>query len=374
MTTYYGPLWQSDGLNNQQIGGPNGPYTMAIKDRSQHTGTLQSIDLYRKSTGTQGASGYWDGNGGSWTVRCESDNAGVPSGSLISAGATVTATTPSNTVDLVQRFTFGTSISDTIGTLRHFVILNADGSPTTNFVSCNCIDLETAFNPVQPTYLEADRCVLRSTGGAFTINRDRYPIFALNYSDSTVTGVSTYNALSSSGQKNIGGNDKARLNFTPTSTISRVTAAHFRIMKRSTTSAALVVNLRDLTNGNVVLETATIAAANVNTTTDLTNGYGMRFVDLTFSQNRTFVSGNNYSIEVTSTEATNKYITFPTRRGGSGFGANFAANDRFLDGYWEETTDGTNWTLSNSSQEYQAQAYFDVADGVNVVGFYIRSR
>lgn len=357
---YYGVLWQTDGLNNQQIGGPNAPYIAAIRDRSQHTGTLQSIDLYRKADGAGSGSGYWNGTGGSWTVACQSDSAGLPSGSLISAGATVTAATPGPSNgggSLVQRFTFGTPISDVLGTLRHFVVSNADGSPTANFVSLNCMDLSDLNpTPLQPTYLDASRAMLQNSGGGFAIDRSRYCIFALNYSDATIYGVSTYDALSGSGQAVIGGNNMVRLNFTPAHDV-RIAGAHTRVYKVSGTAAALVQNLRDLTGATLLASNSTPAASVHLGNTG--SGYGARYVDWTGIGPITLTAGRNYALELASTEATNKYVTFPERQGGSGFGANFAALDRFLDGNWEQTSNGSTWTQATGGTEAQPQFYFD---------------
>lgn len=362
MAGYYGVPWQTDGLNNQQIGGSSA-YKLSYKHRCKKAGTLDYIDVFRKSDGTSGASGYWNGTGGSIQCRVETDDgSGAPSGTLAWTGASVTVTTPGNTASAIIRFTFGTSGTTTVGQLLHFVFNNADGSPTTNFVSINCVDThEQSPTPLQPGHLDADQACWRSTGGAYTIDRTRYPILAVHWTDGTIWGqTADYDARSGSGQTNIGGNNKVRLNFTPTVDITGVIAGHFRVMKpNSSTAAALVHNVRDLTGGGTLLESASVAAASVALAFDLANGYGMRFSDLTFAGPRTFTSGRNYSYELTSTEATNKYVTFPSKRGGSGFGANLIGLDRFLDGYWEQTSDGTTWTQFSSSAEFLPQAYFD---------------
>lgn len=362
MAGYYGVPWQTDGLNNQQIGGSSA-FQCAFKDRSQHTGSINSIDLYRKSDGAAGPSNYWNGTGGSWTIRCETDSSGLPSGSLVAAGATVTdGTSFGSGVSLCQRFTFTTPIVDVEGSLRHFVVINADGTPATNFVSLNCMDLNDLVpTPLQPTYLDADRANMQKIGaGAWALDRSRYPIFALNYADGSVYGVSTYDALSGSGQHSIGALNRVRLNFTPSQTLI-VSAAHFRVYKVAGTSSGLVFALTDITGGGVVLNSTLIPVASVHLG-NTGSGYGARYVDLPLP-NVTLTSGRNYSLELSSAEATNFYVSFPERRGGSVFGANFKALDRFLDGYWEHTTDGgTNWLLQGATTEQQAQAYFDVAD------------
>lgn len=357
---FYGQLIQTDGLNNQQIGAPSG-YKLSIKHRCKKAGTLDYVDVYKKADGTAGSSGYYNGTGGSILLRVETDDGtGKPSGTLVSAGATVTVTTAGGTSS-VTRFTLGTSVTTTVGQLLHFVFTNADGSPTANFVSINCVDThEQSPNPLQPGYSDADQACLQSTGGAYAIDRTRYPIIAIHWTDGTIWGQSIFDAKSGSGQTNIGGNNKVRLNFTPAADVTGVISAHFRVMKPNvSTAAALVQNVRDLTGGGTLLETASIAAASVALTSDLPNGYGSRYVDLTFAGPRTFTAGRNYAYELTSTEATNKYIAFPAQRGGAaGFAVNLAGLDRFMDGYWEQTSDGSTWTLFSSSTEFQPQAYF----------------
>ena len=359
----YGVLIQSDGLNNQQIGATTG-WKLSFKMRMRKAGTLNSIGVYKKADGSAGPSNYWNGTGGSILCRVETDDgSGLPSGTLVSAGATATLTTSGGSSAAIT-FTFGTPVTTTVGQLLHFVFTNADGNPVANFVSINCVDThEQSPTPLQPGYLDADQACLQSTGGAYAIDRTRYPICALTFSDGAVWGQSYFDAKSSSGQTNVGGNNKVRFNFTPSADVVGVTTGHFRIGKpNGSTSAALVQNLRDLTAGGTLLETASVAAASVALYSDLVNGYGSRYVDLAFSGQRTFMNGRNYAYELTSTEATNKYVAFPIQRGGtSGLGSAFQGLDRYMDGYWEQTSDGTTWTLFSSSTDFQPQAYFDLA-------------
>lgn len=370
LDTIYGNPWQTDGLNNQQIGAPNA-YEMSYRDRSLHTGTLTSIDVYRKADGTQGPTGYADGTGGSIRCRVETDSAGVPSGTLISANANATVTTAANT-GVMDRYTFTASISDVLGTLRHLRFTNVDGSPSANFTSINNLNLSDLVpTPLQPAYLDADRAVLVKVGaGSFVLNRDRYLIVAFNYADGFTYGVSYYDALSQSGQREIGsGGRMVRLNFTPTGNVS-VVGAHMRVAKRnSSTSAVLVASLIDLTGGGTVLETANIAAASVNigaSAADAGNGYGMRYVSFTFPS-RTLLAGRNYSLQLSSTEVTNHYFSFPSRRAAVGDFMATVGPDAFTDGYWEYSTNGTVWnTHSVGTTSQIAQFYFDVTPPVTV--------
>lgn len=369
MDGFYGNPWQTDGLNNQQVG----PSVILadVRDRCRHTGTLTSIDLFRKT-----GAGYSLGTGGSWTVRCETDAAGLASGTLIAAGAAVTVATP--TSDLLQRFTFATPINDVLGTLRHFTVANADGSPAANFVSLNCMDLSGMGTPtpLQPTMADADRAYLSSTGAGLVIDRNRYPLFALNYADGTVIGVSYGDALSGSGQREIGsGGRMVRMNFTPVVN-QLVVRNRARVYKpNASTAAALSVKLRNLTAGTIMDQT-TFAPGAVNTGSTV-SGYGAKYVDWTLFAAALLVAGTNYSLELSSSEVTNPYVAFPSRVGGAGFLASFAGDDRFLDGWWEYTTDGVTWlTHPVGTTEQQMQMFFDLSTGGaqrKVAGWTVRS-
>lgn len=357
MADPWGNPWQFDGLNNLTIGSPAGR-RLGIKDRSLHTGSLLSIDVYIKQD-TPG--GYSGGTFGQFTCRCESDDgSGLPSGSLLAAGATVTAT---SLVDSIFRFTFGTAVPDVAGTLRHFVFQNVDGSPTVNFSSINSMNLAASPTPVQPTYLDADRGVMKQLSGPpWVFDRDRYPIFTLRYADGYQYGTSYYDALRVSGQREIGsGGRKVRFNLTPT-TSRIVRAFHGRFMRTSGTTADLTLNLRNLTSG-LIVATRSFPASGVPVASDFANGFGMQYVDWTFDAPITLQAGVNYALEAESTQVSNPWASYPSRVAASGgFYASGQSNpDAFHEGKWQYTTDGVNWNdHSVGGAEQQMQGFFDV--------------
>jgi hypothetical protein len=358
VTLAYGNSVRGDALNNLTIGTPSGRRG-GIRDRSDHTGSLTAIVLYVK-TDTPG--GYSGGTGGSWTVRCESDDgSGLPSGNLISAGATVTAATPI-TQNVAQTFTFGTPIADTFGTLRHFVLQNADGAPLTNFVSVNSLYNEPATFPLNPVMADIDRAFVKQLSAPpWVTDTDRYPIFATIYADGYVGGQCYLDALFGSGARDINATSSVRLNFTPTRTVV-VDAANFSVCRQTATSAALVMNLKDLTGGGTVIATQSFAAATVNLGNGGTGPFGHKYVRATFAP-LILMSGNNYALSLDSTEATAAYRTFPLQQGGGTvFAAPLNALNRFVNGYWEYTTNsGGAWNLQSASTDYQPMAYFESA-------------
>lgn len=350
MTTYYGPVTLNEGLYNLQIG-PNG-WKQANREKLEHGGTLQSISMYCITGG-----GYSAGTGGSMSCRVETDDgSGFPSGTLVSAGATATISTPTSSA--VRTWTFGTPPVVTQGQLVHFVFTNVDGSPTANYISLDNIDVSGYGQLPQPTIPDSDRFVNYFDSGAWVhANEWYYPIFRTLYSDGFKGGQSYYEAGS---PHYVGGLLRARQNITPASTVA-VAAVQVSVAKYTSTSADLVINLRDLTN-TVLLATTSIPASSIHLGDN--TRYGCRFVRWALPSTVTLTAGVNYAIELTSTETTDRYMIVSTRYGGipASFGALFDSDSRCLDMLIETSSNGgSSWANPDTGQS-QLQAFFEIAD------------
>lgn len=342
---YYGVGTLAEGLYNLRIG-PNG-WKLGYRELVQHAGTINSISAYCITGG-----GYSLGTGGSMSCRVETDNAGLPSGTLVSAGATVTIATP--TTSAIRTWAFTTPPVVTVGTVIHYVFTNEDASPTLNYVSLDCIDVSGYARLPQPTIPDAYAYTNYFDSGAWIhANEFYFPIYRTLYADGFKGGYSTYEV---SVVRYIGGNQKVRQNFTPT-VAQNVRAVSVAVAKYTSTSAVLTINLRNLT-GATLVDSGTIAAASINLGDNVR--YGCRHARLVLTTPVTLAAGTNYALELTSTEAVNPYMTAASRRGGvpASFGALLDSDNRDLDSLFEYTTDGTTW-LTETGQS-QLQAFFEV--------------
>lgn len=346
---YYGVGVVNEGLYNLQIGGP-GAYKLAFRERCDHSGVLTNIAAYCITGG-----GYSLGTGGSIECRVETDDGtGLPSGSLVSAGASLTLTTPNSSA--IREWNFTTPPTLTSGVVYHFVFSNKDASPTANYVSIDMIDVSGYSRLPQPTVPDDYRYALYQNGAPPWVHANEfyYPILRLLYADGYKSGQCTYE---NGNPQYIGGLQKVRENFTPTVTmiVRRVSVAVARV---AGTAADLVINLKNLTTGGTLIDTGSIPAASVHIGDNAR--YGCRYVTWTPAAPITLTAGTNYSLEVTSTETANRYMTASSRHGG--VAASFAAlldAPQYTDGVYQYSSDGTNFSTIDTNQSH-LMFYMDV--------------
>ena len=312
--------------------------------RCDHAGTLTSLSAYCITGG-----GYSLGTGGSVECRVETDAAGLPSGTLVATGTAVTLTTPNSSA--VRTWTFVTSPVLEFGVIYHFVFSNKDASPAANYISLDNVDVAGYSLLAQPTIPDSYLFCNWQNGSPpwIAANDSYFPIFRLLYADGAKRGPCTYE---SGGPHDVGGLLKSRENFTPTVSMT-VSGVFVCIAKRAGTTADLVINLRNLT-ASTLLETANVTAASVNTATDITRVYGARYVGFRPATPVALSSGTNYAVEVTSTETANRYALNSSRHGGvpASFGALLDADDRYVDGVYQYSSDGSTFTSVDTGQSH----------------------
>lgn len=345
---YYGVGIVDEGLYNLQIGGSNA-FRLAYRERIEHSGALTNIALYCIT-----GAGYSGGNGGSIECRVESDADGLPSGSLVAAGAAKTLTTPNSSA--IREWNFVTPPVLDSGQLVHFVLTNKDGAPATNYISLDSIDVSGYARLPQPTVPDEYRYALYgdSSPGWVHANDWFYPILRLLFADGHKAGQCTYENGS---PRYIGGNQKVRENFTPSVDllIRRVNVA---VARRSGTSAALVPALKNLSTGGTLIDSGSIAAAAVNIGDNVR--YGCRYASWTPATPIALAAGTNYSLELSSSETANRYMVASSRHGGvpASFGALLDA-PQYTEGVFQYSSDGTSFSSVDTGQSH-LQFYFDL--------------
>lgn len=107
---------------------------------SPRSGRLRAVSVYWKS---DTPNGYSAGTGGTYTLSVRTDNAGVPSATVVSevTGVTGWALNPANTSTDYKTSTFTTAGMITAGTKYHLCIINTSSSPLSNWVCINTSDI-----------------------------------------------------------------------------------------------------------------------------------------------------------------------------------------------------------------------------------------
>lgn len=348
--TPYGEAIQADGLNNAQIGPSSRQLAYAF--RAKRSDNLVSVSVFIK---IDDAGGYSGGTHGTLRLRIETDDGtGKPSGTLVAAGATVTAATPT---DQIQKFTLGTAPALVQGTVYHAVFANVDASPTVNFPSINNLYNQPGASPLQPTIADADQHVCVNTGSGWSIDYSRYPIYDAEWAGGAHDGVPFYDCASSSGQKSINGTQNlARMTFTPTAG-KVVTGAVVRVARGSGTTQPLVVKLK--TSGGTVLDQFSIPAASAPVLQTTFGTVRSAWIPGNFSAPVTLTGSITYYLELSSPGETVPWIVYPIEQGSLGGYGDLLRAAGFAEGYLENTTNGgASWATHSGSTDWKAQMYF----------------
>jgi hypothetical protein len=140
---YRGP--QIAATNNDAIplkgSAASGTDATYLSFKSPRSGILKAVDFWWKSKST---GNYAGGTGGTYTLSVRTDNAGIPSSTVVAEVTGITgfdrSSTNGNTAQDYRTHTLtpvtgGGAI--TAGTQYHLCILNTNGSPTVNYMSVN---------------------------------------------------------------------------------------------------------------------------------------------------------------------------------------------------------------------------------------------
>ena len=238
-TGIYGPGIGYDVLANMQVGGNASGFSntyVSYRFKAGATSTLVSVRWYCID---RTHVGYGAGTGGTIRMTIEADSNGSPSGTPL---ATRDVVAP---VDDFQLYTFASPPSLTSGQLYHLVFTNVDASPTTNYVSVDCLFNYNPSTPRQPRFTDSEWAALRKLGpaGAWTVQSGYTPILQIIYGDGTTQGMGYMEANVTSYGTITGMNSMVRELFTVSGGSRNVTGAGVRLIKASGSTDPLTVRL-----------------------------------------------------------------------------------------------------------------------------------
>lgn len=352
-TGIYGPGIGYDVLANIQVGGDASGFSntyVSYRFKAGATSTLVSVRWYCID---RTHVGYGAGTGGTIRMTIEADSNGSPSGTPL---ATRDVVAP---VDDFQLYTFASPPSLTSGQLYHLVFTNVDASPTTNYVSVDCLFNYNPSTPRQPRFTDSEWAALRKLGpaGAWTVQSGYTPILQIIYGDGTTQGMGYMEANVTSYGTITGTNSMVRELFTVSGGSRNVTGAGVRLIKASGSTDPLTVRLED--NAGTLIDSFTIAASAI--ATGLPANYGREGVWTTgsFAATQMLSNTSTYRLRL-STGAASTFYMFPMRRGQSY--SYVSPQTYFGDGKSQKTTDGSTWSsLGRVTDENNCQFYFVTA-------------
>lgn len=360
----YGPAYAMDTLGNMQVGGPTwggGLITqVAYRFRAEQSSTLTKFRPFIVPATSPYIPSYSGGTGGTLRMTVETDNNGVPSGTVLATRDLTGLTVAANKM---AEYTIASPPTLTAGTLYHLVWTNIDPNPLTNYVS---IDMTYVFgailSPRQPRWPDADFMALRrvTTGSWSAVpsggdSQGQYtPIIDLTYGNGAHQGQG-YMEVELPNYLRINGRYQARELFTVSGGNKTVTGASLRVSKiAGSDSGALTATLED-SSGNPI-DSCTMSTSSLPTQVPTADSGAGVWVSGTFTQARTLVSGSTYRLRFTTAGTTDLW-TRGIQQGDGSWGFNAATY--FTDGYCQASLDtGATWaTVTGLSTSGDLQFY-----------------
>jgi hypothetical protein len=332
-----------DTLANLQVGGSGGAI-VTQRFRAGQSSTLTAIRSWFKNMGTV-APGYGAGDGGAIQVTVQTDNGGVPSGTVLASTVHYPGAANGSGIN-PGRFslvTFSAPASLTAGTLYHLVFRNIHADPVNNFSSMNLTYTYSAASPRQPKFPDADYAVGMKVGSnawqvPWTGHGGSYsPILDLTYGNGTHQGQG-YMEPELNSPAITGANNMVRERFTVSGGSRVVTSASVRLAKTSGTGN-LVVRLED-SNG-ALIDSASIPTTSLPTLNRTADASAGIWVSGSFSAPRTLANGATYNLRL-STDASTSLWSRGIQQGDA-YG--FHPATVYTDGVLQATTNGgSSWT------------------------------
>lgn len=296
------------------------------------------MSLRTQLRGLGGGTTYSGGTGGSFRVTLETDNGGLPSGTVL-ASLTHAPGNPAGNWEVWTLLTFPTPATLTAGTLYHLRFVNIDASPTTNYVSVNALFYWGSYvTPRQPTWSD-DYAILFANPTAYVVQQSNTPIMDLAYADGTHDGMNYIGSMGPSYGSISGTANLVRERFTVSGGDRTVTSASVKV-KRISGTGALTISLK---SGATVLETGTIAASTIPLSplpiVDTPEALGGNtWATITFAS-RVLTNGATYDLVLSATAGT-QYVAVPVQEGTTKGMLSRCFSDG--DGY-RSTDGGANW-------------------------------
>lgn len=326
-TIVYGTKIATDGLGNQQLGGPDSGASNtlgAYRFRAEHAGALTSVRFY-----LQGGAGYAGGTGGTIRVSLQTDDGtGKPDGVNIGLCADIT---PGTTTHVGQSCAFTTVPTLQQGVLYHLVFTNVDGAPITNYTSLDCDFSVNARTPMQPGWPDTDMALLFKPGAAaWSVQTHFTPVFEIVYTTGPTYQGTAYIDTDSRAVTNA---TYMREAFTASQNMTVTKVGIYA--SRTSGTGDLSVRLETSAGVNVVTVAMPQASFVLNTQT---------YVEATM--NGALTNATAYNLQISTDASTSYTIIVPRDGSGSGYHspAYFNGKAQF------STNSGGTWT----DQGYQA--------------------
>lgn len=331
----YGTSYNMDTLANMQVGGPASGASNTYVSYRFRAERSEPLSAFRAMWIGPQYAGYGGGTGGTIRVTLETDNAGVPSGTVLASYTHV----PGTSAAKFPLLSFPSPATLTAGTLYHLVFTNIDPSPTANYIS---MDLTYVYgktlSPRQPSTPDVDFAALRKMGtGSWSVQGGYTPILDLAYASGTHQGRGYMEVEVANKAVIAGSSSHVRERFTLSGGDRVVTGAAVRIAKTSGTGD-LVVRLED--SAGTLIDSFSVPTSTVPTLTSGDSPSGV-WVTGSFSTPRTLTNGATYNLRLSTDSATSLW----TRGIQQGDTYGFHKSTYFADGQLQITTNaGSTWT------------------------------
>ena len=346
----YGTGFNSDTLANLNMGG-QWLYTPSYRFQAAQSSTLSAIRIHLLEP-THGP-GYGGGTGGRIRVTVQTDNNGIPSGTVLATREFVWADSGGSNFPL---FTFASPATLTAGTRYHLVFSNIDANPATNYMSINTMYVFGEVPvPRQPGRSDSDYfTALMKQGSTWSVKGGYTPNIDLTYGNGTHQGQGVIDIDTAHGSVISGTNNIVRERITVSGGNRVVSGAAVRIAKTSGTGN-LVVRLEDA-NGTLI-DSFSASTAQVPVLNSAVDGKAGVWVSGTFTAPRTLTNGATYNLRLSTDSATSLW----TRGIQTGRMYGFHPSTYFDDGLLEVSTNaGSTWSqVPGLGQDGDLQFYLN---------------
>lgn len=284
------------------------------------------------------------GNGGTIRVSLQTDNGGVPSGTILSA-LTFSPGNPSGNWEVWSLLTFPTPATLTAGQLYHVVFDNVSAAPTTNWISLNDLYYWGTLTPRQPTFSD-DYAVLYARPTTWALQGGDTPIMDLAYANGIHDGMGYIGAMPDQYGSISGPSNMVRQHFTVSGGDRTITSANVKVKRISGTSP-LTIRL-EKGDGTLIeavnIPASAIALGNLPVPVggehwDPSSLAGNTWATASFLSSHVLTNGASYNLRL-STAAGTQYIAVPVEEGTD----QGLLSYRFTDGSGQGTTNGSTWT------------------------------
>jgi len=336
-TQVYGSGIAADNLANTVVGS-SANVVVSYRIRANHTGALQSINLYI----IPNKAGYAAGTGGTIRVSINPDDgtaAHNPSSTMLASYVIANYQNLSPSIYFPQ-ITFPVPANLVAGQLYHVVFTNIDANPSANYLSVDALYEPNPPASTQPTMSDTDFAeIMTQAGQPWTERKGYTPTLQMHYTDGWNQGVG-YMEVWYNVPQIASGSSAVREVFTVSGGSKTVTSVAVRGV-RVNGSDPLIVRLEDA--DGTLIEEGGIPASSIPTGASAADAYGSplnyAWATYTFSSAHTLAVGQTYHLDLEAT-STSAYQFFPIRKGLS-YG--FQIPTYFPDGNAEFKVNGGSW-------------------------------